>query len=212
MPRLSTEQANKCHTKSGVTAYTQPGRPFEVWQIDLYGDLLAAPGQGYTYVLTCLDMFSRYLVTIPIVNKNTLTGAPALTQLFTKYGVCKILISDLGSDFTSKCMKEICRQLQIQQEFTPAFAHHCLGMCERVHKTLAERLTPYVNSRCNNGVDMLSSITFSINQSVHTATGYSPHEIVYGYRPHFHLQVRNHLILTQYQLMHVVTYHDTQKN
>ena len=34
---------------------------------------------------------------------------------------------------------------------------------------------------------MLSSITFSINQSVHTATRYSPHKIVYGYRPHFPL-------------------------
>ena len=53
--------------------------------------------------------------------------------------------------------------------------------------TLAERLTPYVNSRCNNWVDMLSSIKYSINQSVDTATGYSPHKIVYGYQPHFPL-------------------------
>ena len=83
-------------------------------------------------------MFSRYLVTVPIANKDTLTVALVLTQLFTKYGLCKTLISDLGSEFTFKCM------LHIQQEFTPAFAHHCLGMCERVHKTLAERLTPYV--------------------------------------------------------------------
>ena len=34
---------------------------------------------------------------------------------------------------------------------------------------------------------MLSSITFSINQSVHTTTGYSPHEDVFGFRPHFPL-------------------------
>jgi hypothetical protein len=30
------------------------------------------------------------------------------------------------------------------QEFTPAFAHHCLGACERQHRTLAERLTTQV--------------------------------------------------------------------
>ena len=41
----------------------------------------------------------------------------------------------------------------------PTFAHNCLGICERVHKTLAERLTPYVNSHSIIG----SSITFSIN-------------------------------------------------
>ena len=49
-------------------------------------------------------MFSRYLVTIHIANKDTLTVALALTQLFTKYGVCKTLISDLGSEFSSKCI------------------------------------------------------------------------------------------------------------
>ena len=62
-------------------------------------------------------------------------------------------------------------------------------MCERVHKTLTERLTPYVNSKCNNLIDVLSSITFSFNQSVHTTTGYSPHEVVFGFRPRFPLSM-----------------------
>ena len=141
-PECQQRKQTKIYTKSRITAYKKPERPFEVWQIDLYGNLPPTQGQGYTYILTCLDMFSRYLVKIPIANKDTLSVASALTQLFTKYGICRTLISDLGTEFNSKCMREICRQLHIQQEFTPAFAHFCLGMCERVHKTLAERLTP----------------------------------------------------------------------
>ncbi len=34
---------------------------------------------------------------------------------------------------------------------------------------------------------VLPSVTFSINQSVNTTSGYSPHEIIYGQRPHFPL-------------------------
>ena len=177
-------KTTKHHTKSGITAYPQPKQPFQVWQIDLFGPL-SPSGQGLTYVLTCIDMLSRYLVTIPLANKDTISVASALTQVFNKYGVCQTLISDMGSENISKCMKEVCRQLHIQQEFTPSFVHSCLGMCERSHKTLAERLTPYVNSKCNNWIEVLPSITFSFNQSVNATTGYSPHEIVFEQRPHF---------------------------
>ena len=176
----------KHHTKSGITAYPQPKQPFKVWQIGLFGPLPPS-GQGLDYVLTCIDMFSQYLVTIPLANKDTISVASALTQVFNKIGVCQTLISDMGSENISKCMKEVCRQLHIQQEFTPSFVHSCLGMCERSHKTLAERLTPYVNSKCNNWIEVLPSITFSFNQSVNATTGYSPHEIVFGQRPHFPL-------------------------
>jgi hypothetical protein len=34
--------------------------------------------------------------------------------------------------------------LEIRQNFTPSMIHHCLGACERTHRTLAERLTPYI--------------------------------------------------------------------
>ena len=204
-------KATKYHTKSGITAYPQPKQPFEVWQIGLFGPPPPS-GQGLTYVLTCIDMFSRYLVTIPLANKDTISVASALTQVFTKYGVCQTLISDMGSENISKCMKEVFRQLHIQQEFTPSFVHSCLGMCERSHKTLAERLTPYVNSKCNNWLDVLPSITFSFNQSVNASTGYSPHEIVFGHRPHFPLTAANQQTLIQYCLMHERMCGNMQRN
>lgn len=40
--------------------------------------------------------------------------------------------------------------MTVPQQFTPAFMHHCLGACERVHATLAERLTPYMTSYKSN--------------------------------------------------------------
>ena len=111
-------KATKYQTKSGITANPQPKQSFEVWQIDLFGPLPPS-GQGLTYVLNCKDMFSRYLVNIPLANKDTICVASVLTQVFTKYGVCQALISDMGSENISKCKKEVCHQLHIQQEFTP---------------------------------------------------------------------------------------------
>lgn len=185
-PSCQKRKQTQVRTRSGVTAYKTPNGPFQVWQIDLYGNLPITP-QGYTYILTATDMFSKYLVTIPLANKDTLSVASGLTQLFTKYGVCDTLLSDVGSENISKCMAQVCRQLCIPQEFSPAFVHKCLGAVERAHRTMAERLTPYMNNRLNNWIDVLSSITFSINQSVHSDSKYSPHEIVFGQRPKFPL-------------------------
>ena len=109
----------KHRTKSSITAYSQPKQPFQIWQIDTFGPL-QPPGQGLTYVLICIDMFSWYLVIISLANKDF---DSALAQVFNKYGVCQTLISDMGSGNISKCMKEVCHQLHIQQEFTTSFVH-----------------------------------------------------------------------------------------
>uniref|UniRef100_A0A8W8NWB7 Ion transport domain-containing protein n=1 Tax=Magallana gigas TaxID=29159 RepID=A0A8W8NWB7_MAGGI len=77
--------------------------------------------------------------------------------------------------------------LHVAQQFTPAFMHHCLGACERVHATLAKRLTPYKTNDKSNWEDCLSPIVFSINCPVNTSLGYSPYEIVFLRRPTFPL-------------------------
>ena len=74
MTNCQKRKATKHYTKSGKTAYPQPKQPFVVWQIDLFGPLPSS-GQGLTYVLTCIDMFSQYLVTIPLANKDTISVA-----------------------------------------------------------------------------------------------------------------------------------------
>ena len=124
-------------------------------------------------------MFSKYLISIPLANKETISVASGLTQISTKHGVCNTLISDRGTEFTSVCIAEVCCQLCIPQD-TPGYVHHCLGACERSHRTLEERLSSYVSKNSNNWVGFLASITFSTNQSVNAGLGYSPHHIIFG--------------------------------
>ena len=130
-------------------------------------------------------MFSKFLVCIPLPNKDTLSVADALMQLISMYGCPSTLISDHGSEFISKAMSEVCSTLQIPQQFTPSFTHHCLGACERTHSTLAQRLTPYMDSK--SWLQMLPPIVFSINNTVNKSLGYSPHEVVFLQRPCFPL-------------------------
>jgi len=179
-----TRKITKAHTKSAIVAYPTPSDKFQVWQIDIFGEL-PQTNSGHKYVFTAVCMFSKFLVCIPIQNKDTLTVADALMQLISLYGCPTTIVSDKGSEFMSRAFGEVCKSLHIPQQFTPSFAHHCLGACERTHNTLAQRLTPYMDTQ--NWLQMLPPIVFSINNTVNSSLGYSPHEIVFGQRPRFPL-------------------------
>ncbi|XP_069103156.1 uncharacterized protein [Argopecten irradians] len=120
-------------------------------------------------------------------HSDAVTVSEALFTLFTTYGVCDTLISDQGTEFTAKVTSALCDLLDIPQQFTPSFIHHCLGACERTHNTLGVRLTPYMNDECNNWDTVLPAVTFSMNNSVHKSTGFSPFEVIFAQRPKFPL-------------------------
>ncbi|VDI15243.1 Hypothetical predicted protein, partial [Mytilus galloprovincialis] len=93
---------------------------------------------------------------------------------------------DRGSEATARAIKEVCRLLEINQQYTPSFTHHCLGLCERTHRTFAERMTPYIQQG-KHWEDMVPSILFSLNSTANDSVKYSPFEILYGSRPKFPL-------------------------
>ncbi|CAC5403823.1 unnamed protein product [Mytilus coruscus] len=145
------------------------------------------------YVRSCHDCQSRKVTQVktkavaePIPNKDALTVAEVLFKLVSQYGVCDTLISDRGSEATARAIKEVCRLLEINQQYTPSFTHHCLGLCERTHRTFAERMTPYIQQG-KHWEDMVPSILFSLNSTANDSVKYSPFEILYGSRPKFPL-------------------------
>lgn len=180
-----TRKITKAHTKSGIISYKTPFEPFQVWQIDLFGPLPMSQ-RGHAYIFTATDMFSKYAYNVPIPNCDSMTVALVLFEMFCLFGVCDTLISDKGSEFISACTKEVCNLLAIRQNFTPSTIHHCLGLCERTHRTLAERLTPFTQ-KGQQWDAALPAVTFAMNSSVQASTKYSPFEIIFGTRPKFPL-------------------------
>lgn len=173
-------------TNHAITAFKVPTRPFQVWELDLYGPLPMTPS-GKRYIFTAVDMFTKYLFAVPIADNDALSVGVVIFQLVCTFGVCDTILSDQGSEFIARATKETCKLLHIQQEFTPSYSHHCLGACERTHRVLATKLTPYMTVDKNNWEDILPAMIFSMNASVNSSSGYSPFEAVFGGRPTFPL-------------------------
>ena len=174
------------HTRNGIKAFPTPTAPFTVWEADIY-EPLPVTHSGKVYILTVVDMYSKFLVATPLESKDALSVATALYHVFTLYGVCETLITDNGTEFMAKVTQHVCRLLGMEVQQTPPYTHHCLGACERTHSTLAERMTPLVKQEPHTWEQYLPGTVFAMNSAVNSGTGYSPYEIIFGSRPRFPL-------------------------
>ena len=75
--------------------------------IDLVGPISPPSEDGHRYILTLVDFATRYPEAVPLKNIDTETVAEALVNIFSCLGVPEEILSDLGTQFVSECMKEV---------------------------------------------------------------------------------------------------------
>ena len=152
---------------------------FDRWHID---HLQLTPVDGFKYVLVCIDSFSLFSVLLPAKTTSAEETATLLfDNIFNVFG-CKSILSDRGSCFTSKLLKELCRLLNIKQIRSsprhPASNSRCESFNKNVLNALRTRCTGY-----KNWPSLLSSIGYSFRTSILTNLGVSPYRVVFGIDP-----------------------------
>ena len=97
----------------------------EVNSIDLIGPFPAGP-HNETYCLTSIDLFSKYLIVVPIVGKTAQAVATAFTDYVVSNGANVVTVqSDNGSEFKNNLFKKVTSLLQIRHTFS--LPYHPLG-------------------------------------------------------------------------------------
>ena len=84
-------------------------KPFKRVAIDLVGPISPSSEDGHRYILTLVDLSTRYPEAVPLRNIDTETLAEALVDMFSRLGVPEEILSDLGTQFVSDCMREVTR-------------------------------------------------------------------------------------------------------
>jgi transposase InsO family protein len=168
------------NTRMPLQIFTTPKKPFDVIAIDIVGPMPTTANDN-KYFLSVQCNFSKYIVLIPLINQEASTVAKALAErVLLVYGLPRCLFSDLGTNFQSKLFKKLCNLLRIKQIRTTPFAPWSNGSCERVHRGIKEAPRTYINKDFNDWDMFLPHIAFCYNSSIHSATKYSPFELVFG--------------------------------
>ncbi|KAH9643789.1 hypothetical protein HF086_002287 [Spodoptera exigua] len=153
---------------------------FEKIYIDLVGPL-DKDDYNYSYILTLQCELTKYIEAYPLVTKRTEEVAKALVHNFIlRYGVPKVIATDRGTEFLSSIFKEVCNLLHIKQLNSTAYHHQSIGALENTHKHLNSFLRIQTDNHPETWSTWLPFWSFCYNTSVHSATKYSPYELVFG--------------------------------
>jgi len=80
-------------------------------------------------------------------------------------------------------VKCLCRRLGIAQLRTSAYHPQTDAKCERVHYSVHNMITKLIGEKHERWPDLLGTVALAYNSTIHSSTGYSPHELFYSFQP-----------------------------
>jgi len=132
--------------------------------------------KGNRYILTFQDDLTKFVVAEPIQAREF------VRSVILRFGAPEVVLSDQGSNFLSELFRNTCKPLRIKKINTTAFHPESNGGLERRHRVLVEYLRHYVAEDQKDWDDWVTYATFVYNTTTHRATGYTPFELLFGYK------------------------------
>ena len=88
--------------------------PFEKWALDFIGSINPT-SNGKRYILVCTDYVTKWAEAKALVRATEQTVVNFLfEEIFVRYGVPREIVTDQGTQFTSKLVKDIIEKYQIK--------------------------------------------------------------------------------------------------
>ena len=144
------------------------------WQADLVDmQQEGVQNEGFKYILTVIDLFSRYAWAEALRTKSPLHVKPAFEAIFSKGRKPMKLQTDQGTEFEAKSMQEFFKahnihHFSVKSQFKAA-------VVERFNHTLKEKMWRYfTNNATHKWVDVLQKLVTAYNKSHHRGIDMAP--------------------------------------
>ena len=162
------------------------------WQADLVDmSSKAKYNDGYTFILTCIDCFSKYAWAIPIMSKHGTEIVESLKRIFrTSDRKPKRLQTDKGKEFLNTKVLRFLQENDIQLFTTESDKK--ASIVERFNRTMKGRMYKYFTA--NNTyryIDVLQSLVDGYNNTYHRSIKMKPIDV--RPEPKFTTQIRQNL-------------------
>ena len=123
---------------------TKDATPFSQCSVDFITDL--PPTEGYDAIMVIVDHGLSKAISLTPCTKtidSTTTAQIFHEKIYSRYGVPRKIISDRGTQFSSKVFQELCRLLQIKSAMSTAYHPQTDGQTERMNQQIEVYLRIY---------------------------------------------------------------------
>lgn len=158
-------------------------RPFERLALDIVGTLPEAGFQKFKFILTLQDDLTKFTTVYPMISSTSDEVARNLVHFMSLFGIPKMILTDLGTCFTSELFKQVTEIFKIKPLFSTPYHPQTNGALERSHATLKEYLKAFVNENQNDWHCYLATAILAYNTTPHCTTQFTPFELLYGHKP-----------------------------
>ena len=139
---------------------------------------------GNLKVLTIVDEYSKYLWVIPVKRENaTMTADSIMNSVFLKYGLPNTIHSDQGKAFNNRLIDKLMDISGVSRTMSTPYWSQGNAIAERYNSVILDMLgtlKPEEKRRWHKHCDY---IAYAYNTSINSATGMSPHFLMFGKHP-----------------------------
>ena len=166
---------------SGPSGSLMVYEPFQRLCMDFIGPL-PMNEDGKIFLLVIVDAFSRWTELFPMPEATAEATAACLLQVLSRFGIPEEILSDNGPQFVSKVLKDLMRLWDVHHIFSTPHHHEGNGLVERCNREVMRHLRNIVfdEELYTSWVAIVPRVQYILNSQVHSATGYSPIQMVFG--------------------------------
>lgn len=151
------------------------------WQADLVDvSTLMRHNDGFKYLLTCIDVFSKFAWAVPLKDKSGKSLVTAFKDHILKSSggrKPRTLQTDKGSEFTNRLFQSFLKKENIAF-FTTHNEEIKAGICERFNRTLKSRMWRFFTKSDDlRYIDILDELIKSYNNTYHRSIGTRPNAV-----------------------------------
>ena len=163
--------------------------PWQKVHIDLMGPFTRSHDQ-YSYILTAVCSFSKYIIAIALKDKSAIAVARALMrQVFLIYSPVELLVHDNGGEFCNSLQVALNGLLEIQTCRVTRYRPAGNGVVERSHATLNKLFATTVAENQRNWTDCLPFVVYAYNTAYHSSTTFSPFYLMFLREPRMGIEM-----------------------
>jgi hypothetical protein len=163
----------------GLMRSSEISQPWDCIYMDLMGPYVASHPGRYKNLLVLIDQFTKWVEIFPIREATSQCISKILEEnVFSRFGRPKSIVSDNGTNFTSKIMKRLCARWKIKHNLCSIY-HPQSNLTERANRTIKTMIRAYVDGQSHNKwARYLHFFQMAINSANQESTGHSPAKLM----------------------------------